>query len=167
MRTFGLSDALCRSRRQWIHRAGSSLPLFGFDPACAAHALISCCSASPFSSPFGTYTCRGLVVFPVNISAGADGGPYNRTVESAVLRTVYCFIPPEYYQHIWVSLRRVLIAFVLATAAGVPLGLFLGWSQTFKEYIFPVFQLLRPVLSLAWVPLAIIMFEGSWRPITS
>ena len=69
------------------------------------------------------------------------------------------------FQHIWVSLRRVLIAFVLATAAGVPLGLFLGWSQTFKEYIFPVFELLRPIPPLAWVPLAIIMFEGSETPI--
>ena len=29
---------------------------------------------------------------------------------------------PEYYSHIWVSLRRVLTAFVLATVLGVPLG---------------------------------------------
>ena len=72
---------------------------------------------------------------------------------------------PEYYQHIWVSWRRVSIAFVLATATGVPLGLFLGWSQPFKEYIFPVFELLRPIPPLAWVPLAIIMFQGSETPI--
>jgi NitT/TauT family transport system permease protein len=72
---------------------------------------------------------------------------------------------PEYYQHIWVSWRRVSIAFILATAAGVPLGLFLGWSQPFKEYIFPVFELLRPIPPLAWVPLAIIMFQGSETPI--
>jgi NitT/TauT family transport system permease protein len=71
----------------------------------------------------------------------------------------------EYYQHIWVSVRRVTIAFSLATAAGIPLGLFLGWSQTFKEYVFPVFELLRPVPPLAWVPLAIIMFEGSETPV--
>lgn len=71
----------------------------------------------------------------------------------------------EYYQHIWVSLRRVSIAFLLATATGVPLGLFLGWSQLFKDYVFPVFELLRPIPPLAWVPLAIIMFEGSETPI--
>jgi len=72
---------------------------------------------------------------------------------------------PEYYQHIWVSWRRVSIAFLLATATGVPLGLFLGWSRRFKEYVFPVFELLRPIPPLAWVPLAIIMFEGSETPI--
>ena len=71
----------------------------------------------------------------------------------------------EYYQHIWVSWRRVSIAFLLATVTGVPLGLFLGWSQRFKEYVFPVFELLRPIPPLAWVPLAIIMFQGSETPI--
>ena len=72
---------------------------------------------------------------------------------------------PEYYQHIWVSVRRVTIAFSLATAAGIPLGLFLGWSQPVKEYVFPVFELLRPIPPLAWVPLSIIMFEGSETPV--
>ena len=65
---------------------------------------------------------------------------------------------PEYYQHIWVSTRRVSIAFLLATATGVPLGLFLGWSQRFKEYVFPVFELLRPIPPLAWIPLSILWF---------
>lgn len=71
----------------------------------------------------------------------------------------------DYYLHIWVSLRRVLIAFMLATATGVPLGLFLGWSQRFKEYVFPIFELLRPIPPLAWVPLAIILFQGVETPI--
>lgn len=72
---------------------------------------------------------------------------------------------PEYYQHIWTSIRRVAIAFMLATALGVPLGLFLGWSKTFREYVFPVFEILRPIPILAWVPLAIIMFSGSETPV--
>ncbi|MDP1546188.1 MAG: ABC transporter permease subunit [Anaerolineales bacterium] len=72
---------------------------------------------------------------------------------------------PEYYQHVWVSLRRIGIAFFLATILGVPLGLFLGWSKTFREYVFPVFETLRPIPILAWVPLAILMFSGSETPV--
>ena len=72
---------------------------------------------------------------------------------------------PAYYEHIGVSLRRITIAFALATAAGVALGLFLGWSERFKGYVFPVFELLRPIPPLAWVPLAIIMFSGSEVPV--
>jgi NitT/TauT family transport system permease protein len=65
---------------------------------------------------------------------------------------------PEYYQHIWVSIWRVTQGFFLATALGVPLGLLMGWSARFKEYVFPVFEMLRPIPILAWVPLAIVMF---------
>lgn len=72
---------------------------------------------------------------------------------------------PIYYQHIVTSLERVAIAFALATALGVPLGLLLGWSPTVKEYVFPVFEVLRPIPILAWVPLAIIMFSGSETPV--
>ena len=67
----------------------------------------------------------------------------------------------EYYQHIGMSIWRVTQAFVLATLLGVPFGLFLGWSKKFKEYIFPVFEMLRPIPILAWVPLAIVMFVAT------
>jgi len=68
------------------------------------------------------------------------------------------FYTAEYYTHIWVSVWRIAQAFFLATMLGVPFGLFLGWSRKFKEYVFPVFELLRPIPILAWVPLAIVMF---------
>lgn len=64
----------------------------------------------------------------------------------------------EYYEHIWRSIWRVAQAFFLATLLGVPVGLFLGWSRKFKEYVFPLFETLRPIPILAWVPLAIVMF---------
>ena len=67
----------------------------------------------------------------------------------------------EYYKHIWVSIWRVTQAFFLATLLGVPVGLFLGWSTKFKEYVFPVFETLRPIPILAWVPLAIVMFVAT------
>ncbi|MES9826719.1 MAG: ABC transporter permease subunit [Candidatus Thiodiazotropha sp.] len=72
---------------------------------------------------------------------------------------------PEYYKHIGISLRRIGYAFLLATVLGVPLGLFLGWSKKFREYIFPLFEIFRPIPILAWVPLAIIIFSGSETPV--
>jgi ABC-type nitrate/sulfonate/bicarbonate transport system permease component len=72
---------------------------------------------------------------------------------------------PDYYVHVWSSLRRVLYAFVISTGLGVPFGLFLGWSKTFREFTFPVFETLRPIPVLAWVPLAIVMFRGEETPV--
>jgi ABC-type nitrate/sulfonate/bicarbonate transport system permease component len=71
----------------------------------------------------------------------------------------------DYYHDIWVSCRRVGIAFAIATCLGVPLGLILGWSRKFCAYVFPVFEIFRPIPVIAWVPLAILMFTGSETPV--
>lgn len=71
----------------------------------------------------------------------------------------------EYYVHIAASCRRIFIAFVIATAIGVPLGLFMGWSKVFKDYTFPLLETLRPIPIMAWVPLAILMFSGYETPV--
>ena len=72
---------------------------------------------------------------------------------------------PEYSQHIYVSCRRIFIAFCIATSIGVPLGLVMGWSRTFRDYTFPILETLRPIPILAWVPLAILMFSGYETPV--
>jgi NitT/TauT family transport system permease protein len=72
---------------------------------------------------------------------------------------------PVYYEHILTSVRRVAIAFALATSLGVPVGLLLGSSERFRDYVFPVLEVVRPIPILAWVPLAIIMFQSSESPV--
>ena len=67
---------------------------------------------------------------------------------------------PEYYMHIFWSIWRVLQAFFWATVLGVPLGLFMGWKRTFRDYTFPVLEIVRPIPVLAWVPVAILIFAG-------
>jgi NitT/TauT family transport system permease protein len=67
---------------------------------------------------------------------------------------------PEYYQHIFKSIWRVVQAFLLATCLGVPIGLFMGWKKVFKDYTFPLLETLRPIPMLAWVPLSILMWPG-------
>lgn len=71
----------------------------------------------------------------------------------------------SYYVDIWMSLRRVLLAFGLSLVLGVPLGLALGWSQRFRELAFPVLELVRPIPILAWIPLAILMFPHGETPV--
>ena len=71
----------------------------------------------------------------------------------------------EFHTNVYVSCRRILIAFLIATGFGVPLGLFMGWSRRFKDYTFPILEILRPIPILAWVPLAIVMFSGFETPI--
>lgn len=71
----------------------------------------------------------------------------------------------EYYAHMWASCRRIFFAFCIATGVGVPLGLFMGWSRKFRDYTFPILEILRPIPILAWVPLAILMFRGFESPV--
>ncbi|MDD9875043.1 MAG: ABC transporter permease [Gammaproteobacteria bacterium] len=71
----------------------------------------------------------------------------------------------EYYAHMWASCRRIFFAFCIATGVGVPLGLFMGWSRKFRDYTFPILEILRPIPILAWVPLAILMFKGFESPV--
>jgi NitT/TauT family transport system permease protein len=72
---------------------------------------------------------------------------------------------PVYYDHILASVRRVGLAFLAALATGIPLGLALGWSTRIRQYGFPVFELIRPIPILAWVPLAMLMFHSSEAPV--
>lgn len=56
------------------------------------------------------------------------------------------------------SLRRVAIGFGLAVLVGIPLGLWLGWKPSLNQVVNPVFQILRPISPIAWIPVAIIFF---------
>ncbi len=75
------------------------------------------------------------------------------------------FFTAEFYEHIYVSCRRVFFAFCIATGVGVPLGLFMGWSKKVREYLFPILETFRPIPILAWVPLSILMFKGFETPV--
>jgi len=60
--------------------------------------------------------------------------------------------------HTYWSMRRVLIAFFVAIAMGLPLGLVMGWSRKFEAIVKPIFEIFRPIPPIAWIPLAILWF---------
>jgi NitT/TauT family transport system permease protein len=68
--------------------------------------------------------------------------------------------------HIGASLMRVGVGFSLAVAVAVPLGLWLGWVKGAYNTLNPLFQILRPISPIAWIPLAILWFGvGNASPI--
>lgn len=58
-------------------------------------------------------------------------------------------------QHIIASLKVALMGFFLGTAIGVPLGIIMGWYEKFDKFIKPVFDFIRPIPPVAWIPLMI------------
>lgn len=60
--------------------------------------------------------------------------------------------------HVWSSLQTVLGGWLLALLVGLPLGAAMGWSRRVDAVVGPVFQLLRPVPPIAWIPLALVWF---------
>jgi NitT/TauT family transport system permease protein len=68
--------------------------------------------------------------------------------------------------HIGASLFRVGTGFALAVLIAVPLGLWLGWVKGAYITLNPVFQMLRPISPIAWIPIAILWFGvGDVSPI--
>lgn len=65
---------------------------------------------------------------------------------------------PRFWSAWRVSFARVLYGFLIAQLLGIPLGILLGTHRLFRELVYPVFELLRPIPPLAWVPLSILFW---------
>jgi len=65
------------------------------------------------------------------------------------------------WQHIEASLFRVEIGFGMAFLVAVPLGLWMGWVSSAFYTLNPLFQMLRPISPIAWIPVAILWFGVS------
>jgi NitT/TauT family transport system permease protein len=70
------------------------------------------------------------------------------------------------WEHIGASLMRVGVGFGIAVAFAIPLGLWMGWVRGAFMTLNPVFQILRPISPIAWIPIAILWFGvGNASPI--
>jgi NitT/TauT family transport system permease protein len=70
------------------------------------------------------------------------------------------------WEHIGASLFRVGVGFGLAVLVAVPLGLWMGWVGGAYRTFNPIFQMLRPISPIAWIPIAILWFGvGDVSPI--
>ena len=60
--------------------------------------------------------------------------------------------------HLINSLQEVLFGYTLALAVGIPLGLLMGWFSTVEGLAQPIFEMVRPIPAVAWIPLTIVWF---------
>jgi nitrate/nitrite transport system permease protein len=57
------------------------------------------------------------------------------------------------------SLRRVIIGFLIGAAVAIPVGFLIGMSRRAMLAINPLIQVLKPVSPLAWLPIALAIFN--------
>ncbi|MDQ7095168.1 ABC transporter permease [Desulfosporosinus sp. PR] len=61
-------------------------------------------------------------------------------------------------RHTIVSLEEALLGYVCALIIGIPLGLAMGWFKVVDGLARPIFEMIRPIPPVAWIPLAIFWF---------
>ena len=70
------------------------------------------------------------------------------------------------WKHIGNSLFRVGSGFLVAVLVAVPMGLWMGRVDGVFRTVNPLFQMLRPISPIAWIPLSILWFGvGNTSPI--
>jgi len=69
-------------------------------------------------------------------------------------------VPPGHllHNHMLYSLYRVGLGYAIAALLAIPLGLLMGWSPGFLRITRPLFEVVRPIPPLAWIPIAILWF---------
>lgn len=58
--------------------------------------------------------------------------------------------------NILASLQVALVGFLLAILIGIPMGWLMGWYKGFDAFMRPVFEIIRPIPPVSWIPLTIV-----------
>lgn len=69
---------------------------------------------------------------------------------------ISCFTDGETLPNMWITIQRVLKGFLVAMAIGMPFGFLMGFSETAEKVLGGLFDSIRQVPIMAWVPLTII-----------
>ena len=89
-------------------------------------------------------------------------GPYQLVPPSEVITVFFeklTDVNPDgtvLQQHAVASLALALAGFLAAVVIGVPLGLFMGWYPKVNLLVRPLFDAIRPIPPIAWIPIAIL-----------
>lgn len=66
-------------------------------------------------------------------------------------------------QHTLTSLQVALEGYGLALLIGIPLGIMMAWNDTVDKLVRPLFDLIKPIPGVAWIPLTLVIFGIGMR----
>lgn len=72
---------------------------------------------------------------------------------------------PEFWIDMKHTFLRVWFGVIAAAVVAVPLGLLIGWKKVFRDLVFPVLEILRPIPGIAYIPMAILFLPGEELPV--
>lgn len=103
-----------------------------------------------------------IVIWQLAVSFTAIGRMIPAPVEvfSYFFRSCVTPIGKEYTLpvHALISLKRIVIGYAAAVILGIACGIGIAMSRTFNAIFKPLFELIRPIPTLAWIPLALVWF---------
>ncbi|MET4163763.1 NitT/TauT family transport system permease protein [Marinobacterium sp. MBR-111] len=70
-----------------------------------------------------------------------------------------------FYDHIQLSLQRVGVGLLFAVLIGIPLGVLTGMSRCFARASSPLFQFMRMISPLSWMPIAVMVLGVGNAPV--
>lgn len=87
-----------------------------------------------------------LIVYPTEVIKTLIDKITNTAPDGALL-----------HEHILASLEVALSGFICAVVVGVPLGLLMGWFRLFDRFMRPLFEIIRPIPPISWIPIIILL----------
>ncbi|WP_016965217.1 ABC transporter permease [Pseudomonas protegens] len=101
----------------------------------------------------------------VHLLGSGDGLAARFSPEATFASLVELLGRGELYEHVLVSLKRILIGLFLALLIGVPLGLLVGSYRHLEAATTPAFQFLRMISPLSWMPVVVMLMGVGDQPI--
>jgi len=114
--------------------------------------IVSCLSIVAFLV-FWWFITDGIKLYkPSQLRSPVD-------VLKALIQKTYTKAPDNatLFQHIGESLYIVGMGFLFGALAGIPLGIAMAWNKTVDNIVTPVFNTIRYIPPIAWIPIMILI----------
>lgn len=116
-----------------------------------------------YSKVFFTFLALASMVFVwqmlVTFTSAKNTTPPPIEVFTLLFRSMILPIGPyTIWGHLIFSLYRVFVGFSIASVVGIVMGIGMGRNLTIRALVRPIFEMLRSIPPIAWIPIAILWF---------